>query len=62
MGRRGAVIPALTDVTLDVRAGEVFGFLGPDGAGESTFIRLSGVPAPDERVSRVLGRDIVTVS
>ena len=39
-GRRGAVIPALNDVTLDVRAGEVFGFLGPNGAGKSTFIRL----------------------
>ncbi|KHD77286.1 ABC transporter ATP-binding protein [Actinoplanes utahensis] len=31
---------ALDDLTLDVPAGEVFGFLGPNGAGKSTTIRL----------------------
>ncbi|MDX3434430.1 ATP-binding cassette domain-containing protein, partial [Streptomyces sp. ME01-18a] len=30
----------LTGLTLDVSAGEVFGFLGPNGAGKSTTIRL----------------------
>jgi ABC-2 type transport system ATP-binding protein len=63
MGRRGAVIPALNDVTLDVRAGEVFGFLGPNGAGKSTFIRLLlGFLHPTSGSARVLGRDIVTES
>jgi len=32
-------IPALNDLTLDVRQGEIFGFLGPNGAGKSTLIR-----------------------
>ena len=63
LGRRGAVIPALNDVTLDVRAGEVFGFLGPNGAGKSTFIRLLlGFLHPTSGTARVLGRDIVTDS
>lgn len=30
----------LTDLSLDVRQGEVFGYLGPNGAGKSTTIRL----------------------
>src|SRR4051812_48643550 len=30
----------ITDLTLDVHAGEVFGFLGPNGAGKTTTIRL----------------------
>ena len=31
---------ALSDLTIDVREGEIFGFLGPNGAGKSTTIRL----------------------
>ena len=31
---------ALEDLTLEVAAGEIFGFLGPNGAGKSTTIRL----------------------
>ena len=31
---------AVEDLTLDVPAGEVFGFLGPNGAGKSTTIRM----------------------
>ena len=32
--------PALTDLTLDVPAGTVFGFLGPNGAGKTTAMKL----------------------
>src|SRR4051812_6374529 len=35
-----ATIRALEDVSLEVREGEIFGFLGPNGSGKSTFIRL----------------------
>src|SRR3712207_1281417 len=31
---------AVDDLTLEVPAGEVFGFLGPNGAGKSTTIRM----------------------
>ncbi|SHN44937.1 ABC transporter ATP-binding protein [Cryptosporangium aurantiacum] len=38
---------AVEDLTIDVPAGEVFGFLGPNGAGKSTTIRLLlGLAAP----------------
>jgi ABC-2 type transport system ATP-binding protein len=30
----------LRDVTFDVAAGEIFGFIGPNGAGETTAIRV----------------------
>jgi ABC-2 type transport system ATP-binding protein len=38
--KRYGRLTALDDLTLDVPAGEVFGFLGPNGAGKSTTIRL----------------------
>ena len=31
---------ALQDVSFDVEAGEIFGLLGPDGAGKTTFIKI----------------------
>jgi ABC-2 type transport system ATP-binding protein len=33
-------VPALTDLTLDVPAGTIFGFLGPNGAGKSTALKV----------------------
>ena len=32
--------PALTDLTMEVRKGEVYGLLGPNGSGKTTTIRL----------------------
>ncbi|MBG6105795.1 ABC-2 type transport system ATP-binding protein [Micromonospora vinacea] len=40
LSKRYGRLLALDDLTLDVAAGEVFGFLGPNGAGKSTTIRL----------------------
>jgi ABC-2 type transport system ATP-binding protein len=40
-------VQALTDLTLDIPAGTVFGFLGPDGAGKSTALKiLAGLARP----------------
>ena len=36
----GSRVAALDDLTLQVRPGEVYGFLGANGAGKSTTIRL----------------------
>lgn len=38
-GKRRRKVEALTGLSLDVHAGEVFGFLGPNGAGKSTTIK-----------------------
>jgi ABC-2 type transport system ATP-binding protein len=50
---------AVSDVSFDVRAGEVFGFLGPNGAGKTTTIRmLVGLARPDEGRVRIRGLDL----
>ncbi len=54
---RGRLRPALTDLTLDVPSGEVFGYLGPNGSGKTTTIKLlMGLIHPDAGTVTVLGR------
>jgi ABC-2 type transport system ATP-binding protein len=49
---------ALDGLTLDVARGELFGLVGPDGAGKTTTLRLwCGLLAPDAGTVRVNGRD-----
>ncbi len=49
---------ALDDITFDVRAGEMFGVIGPDGAGKTTLLRLiCGLVAPDRGNVRLFGAD-----
>ncbi len=51
---------AVDHVSLAVRAGEVVGYLGPNGSGKTTTIRmLLGLLLPSEGSGRVLGYDIV---
>jgi ABC-type multidrug transport system ATPase subunit len=38
----GAATTALDRVSFDVAPGELFGFIGPDGAGKTTLFRISG--------------------
>jgi ABC-2 type transport system ATP-binding protein len=49
-------VVAVDHLTLEVQAGEVFGFLGHNGAGKTTTVRLlNGVLAPTSGSARVLG-------
>ena len=53
-------VKALGGVSLDVRHGETFGIIGPDGAGKSTLFRLlTSLLVPDEGSARVEGLDTV---
>jgi ABC-2 type transport system ATP-binding protein len=49
---------AVDDVSLTVRAGEIFGILGPNGAGKTTTVEsIAGLRTPDGGTVRVLGLD-----
>jgi ABC-type multidrug transport system ATPase subunit len=51
---------AVREVSLTVRSGELFGFIGPDGAGKTTLFRvLATLLQPDAGTAHVLGRDVV---
>jgi ABC-2 type transport system ATP-binding protein len=55
----GATI-ALAGVSFAVQRAEIFGFIGPDGAGKTTLFRiLSTLMVPDRGTARVLGLDVV---
>ncbi len=51
---------AVDHITFEVQPGEIFGFLGPNGSGKTTTIRmLLGLIRPTEGEARVLGIDIM---
>ena len=51
---------ALEDVTLHIPAGEIFGLIGPDGAGKTTLFRLlATLLLPDSGKAQVNGLDVV---
>ncbi|MHB1223372.1 MAG: ABC transporter ATP-binding protein [Gemmatimonadaceae bacterium] len=59
--RRFGDFTAVDAVTFDVRVGEVFGFLGANGAGKTTAIRmLIGLLAPTSGRATVAGYDVLT--
>ena len=60
VGKQYDKVVALRDVSMSIDAGEMFGLIGPDGAGKTTAIRLMcGLLKPDGGTVRVLGRDPV---
>ena len=59
--RRFGNFTAVDHITFDVGAGEVFGFLGANGAGKTTAIKmLIGLLAPTSGSAHVAGLDVAT--
>ena len=57
--RRFGSFTAVDDLTLTVRPGEIFGFLGANGAGKTTAIRMfCGLLPPSSGSARVAGYDV----
>ena len=53
-------VHAVDGLSFEVNAGEIFGFVGPDGAGKTTTLRMiAGVMAPDSGSISVAGCDVV---
>ncbi len=53
-------VRALTGISFDISKGEIFGLIGPDGAGKTTLFRiLNTLILPDEGVATVDGLDVV---
>src|SRR5436309_13082689 len=63
MTKRFDELTAVDHVDLTVRAGEIYGFLGPNGSGKTTFLRmLCGLLRADDGSGRVLGHDVLAES
>ena len=59
--RRFGTFTAVDAITFQVAPGEVFGFLGANGAGKTTAMRmLTGLLAPSAGSARVAGHDVAT--
>ncbi|MBP6378200.1 MAG: ABC transporter ATP-binding protein, partial [Kaistella sp.] len=59
-GKKNEKVLAVDDVSFDVNPGEIFGLIGPDGAGKTSIFRmLTTVLLPDSGSATVEGFDMV---
>jgi ABC-2 type transport system ATP-binding protein len=58
--KESRAVTALSCVSTDIRQGEIYGLLGPNGCGKSTLVRIvSTLLLPDAGSASVFGRDVV---
>ena len=58
VGKKFGKTQALKNISFSVKESEIFGFIGPDGAGKTTLFRIiTTLLLPDEGEIRVLGHD-----
>jgi ABC-2 type transport system ATP-binding protein len=61
VGKKFGATQALKDISFEVNESEIFGFIGPDGAGKTTLFRIiTTLLLPDEGDIKVLGLDATT--
>jgi drug efflux transport system ATP-binding protein len=61
LAKHFAAVKAVDGVTFDIRRGEIFGILGPNGSGKTTTIRmLCGLLKPTAGTAMVAGADVAT--
>jgi len=61
IGKSYGEVKALKNISLEVQSGELFGLIGPDGAGKTTLMRiLVTLLRPDEGFATIDGLDVVT--
>jgi len=59
LGKRFGPLQAVDQLSFHVQPGEIFGLVGPDGAGKTTTLRmLAGVLTPDAGSATVAGHDV----
>lgn len=59
LSKRFGTTVAVSEISLSVRTGELFGCIGPDGAGKTTLFRLlATLLLPDSGRATVLGHDV----
>ncbi len=60
LNKKYETIEALKDVSFEVQKGEIFGLIGPDGAGKTSLFRiLTTLLLPDSGTASVMGLDVV---
>ena len=61
--RGGQIVSVLTDINLDIRAGDFLGLMGPSGSGKSTLLNMiAGIDKPDSGEVLIGGIDITQLS